>query len=170
MKSAILLAVVLMQAVAQESSSETKASKPKVLVSADLLWHTKDFVNDVYSTAYVNYLEKHVATAKGHVVKTVSEDPVQLVCDKVGVKKADIMAKYTQAEAAAVHARSVAVDALAQASQPLDDAAAQIADKIEAAVPKHKGKIPRSAPEMFVFFVYLAIFCYVALKVALLGP
>merc|ERR1711972_464700 len=76
-------------------------------------------------------------------------------------------AKYSELEGHALHGKSLLAGYVAQATEPLDKKAGELADRIETLVPKHKGRLPKTALDLAFLFVYLLIVTYVFLKVFL---
>merc|ERR1712039_441134 len=72
---------------------------------------------------------------------------------------------YTELEGHALHGKSLLAGYAAQATEPLDKKAGELADKIEKLVPKHKGRLPKTALDLGFLFVYLLVVTYVFLKV-----
>merc|ERR1711972_420393 len=76
-------------------------------------------------------------------------------------------AKYSELEGHALHGKSLLAGYVAQATEPLDKKAGELADRIETLVPKHKGRLPKTALDLAFLFVYLLVVTYVFLKVFL---
>lgn len=142
------------------SAGVAQASKGPI-VTTDIVHGTYEMLYDVYALAW------KTADVDG-LIKKIPLDAVKKEVDKQWAALpppalkaiADAEVAYVQIKALAMGYKNLAFDAV-------EKVAVGVVDKFEAFMPKHKGKIGKTLPDIALFAVNTALLLYVSLKIFL---
>jgi len=147
-----------------------KARKVKPIITTDLVYSTAELFYDMYDDAREYITEKAsplVAPAVSSMSAQLPEDPLALLCAKVGLKKAVITENVANAQGALLHAKALVADVVAKAYEPLSLMVVGAVTAFENMMPRYTGLIPRNLGDFAVFMLYFMTVSYIIIRIAL---
>jgi hypothetical protein len=147
------------------------ADERKPILTTDIISDTADLVYDVGGHFYGSYVAHHVdkIVDKHHpTVMKALDDGLTAVCEKTKLTKPEtVYAKHQEFKEKATQLKATVAEKSSVIKDKLDAKASQLVDKFEAAMPKHKGLIPKNILDVLLFVSYLAFVMYLMMKVML---
>lgn len=147
-----------------------RARKVKPIITTELVYGTAELFYDMYDEAREYITDKAaplVAPAVSSMSAQLPEDPLALLCAKVGMKKAVITENVANAQGALLHAKALVADLAAKAYEPLSLIVVGAVMAFENMMPKYIGLIPRNLGDFAVFMLYFMTVSYVLVRIAL---
>uniref|UniRef100_A0A7S1RBJ8 Uncharacterized protein n=1 Tax=Alexandrium catenella TaxID=2925 RepID=A0A7S1RBJ8_ALECA len=163
----LALAPTMLDAKKEKAEKAAKTMTP--IITTDLVYGTFELFYDIYDEAR-GFVTQKAGPVLAPVVDSMAthlpKDPLAELCAKIGVKKAEITDRVAGAQAALLHAKSIAVAKSAQAYEPLNALAVSLIDAFERLLPKYAGLIPKNLGDLLLFQLYFFVVVYLLYRVA----